>query len=315
MRVSRWWGRMALVALAAACGGEGNDDGGGGGGGSGFTAIVDGDAWEAEDVSIVAQANAGVPGSVLILGTDNSGGRNRSITLTLYNVRGPGSYALGVGSEVYGGRGSTGEGTGGGDADLWSTPNTGIAGTVVLAGVGGGRVRGTFEFTGEASDDNVDMNDRSVTDGEFDLELTGTLSTLPANRGSKVSARLNGRDYNAWSVGGLLTDHTGGAGVRVSTSTRDDGVSLQLVGVTAPGTYAISDNAPIRVVTVGKNGGDAQHCCWGLNEGGDVGTIIITSITADRVQGTFSGTLQPHAGAPATAPLVVTNGTFDVGIE
>jgi hypothetical protein len=154
-----------------------------------------------------------------------------------------------------------------------------------------------------------------VTDGEFDLTLTGTLATLPANQGSKVSARLNGRLYNAWGVNGLLTDFTGGEGIRVTTSTGEDGLEVQLVGVTAPGTYAISGASPLRIVTVGKNGGDAQHCCWGLNAGGDVGTITVTSLTADRVQGTFSATLQPHPGRPATTPLVVTEGTFDVGIE
>jgi hypothetical protein len=306
---------VTLGAVASACGGGDNDGGGGGGGGTGFTAVVAGDPWEAEEISIVAQANAGVQGSILIQGTDNSGATNRSITLTLYNVRGPGTYPLGVGSEVYGGRGSTGEGTGGGDADLWSTPNSGVAGTVELTQASGGRVVGTFEFTGEATDDNIDMNDRTVTDGEFDLPLTGTLTTLPANQGSKVSARLNGRLYNAWGVNGLLTDFTGGPGIRVTTSTGEDGLEVQLVGVTATGTYAISDASPLRIVTVGRNGGDAQHCCWGLNEGGDVGTITVTGITPDRVQGTFSGTLQPHAGAPATAPLVVTEGSFDVGIE
>ena len=314
MRHTKRFGIAILTAVATACGGDGGDDGGGGGG-SGFTAVVAGDPWEAEAISISASANAGVPGTILITGGDNTSGATRSITLTFYNVRGPGTYALGVGSSVYGGRGSTGEGTGGGDADLWSTPNTGVAGTATLTQVSGGRVKGTFSFTGEAGDDNVVLGDRTVTNGQFDLALTGTLATLPANQGSKVSARLNGRLYNAWSVNGLLTDHTGGAGFRFSSSTQDDGFSMELEGITAPGTYPISDAVPLRVLIVGKTGGDAEHCCWGLNAGGDAGTITVTSITADRVQGTFSGTLQPQPGKPATAPLVVTEGTFDVGIQ
>jgi len=317
MRCARQVGSVVLTALALGCGGgdDGDDGGGGGGGGSGLTAVVDGDAWEAEPISISAVANAGVQGAIILAGIDNAGGVNRSITITLYNVRGPGTYALGTGSQVYGGHASTGEGTGGGDADLWATPNTGIAGTVVLTQVSGGRVKGTFEFTGEAGDDNVVLGEREVTNGEFDLELTGALTTLPANQGSKVSATINGRPYNAWSVNGLLTDYTGGAGFRFSSSTSVDALSIELEGITAPGTYAISDAVPLRVVIAGHNGGDADHCCWGLNAGGDVGTITVTSYTADRVQGTFSGTLQPHAGRPATTPLVITNGTFDVGIE
>lgn len=307
------FGLVMLAAVMAACGGDGGDDGGGGG--SGFTAVVAGDAWEAEPISISAAADAGVTGTIIIVGGDNTGGVNRSITLTFYNVRGPGTYALGVGSDVYGGRASTGEGTGGGDADIWSTPNTGVAGTATLTQVSGGRVKGTFSFTGEAGDDNVVLGDRTVTNGQFDLAMTGTLSTLPANRGSRVTARLNGRLYNAWGVNGLLTDHTGGAGIRFSSTSRDDGLSIELEGITAPGTYTISDVVPLRVLTAGHNGGDAEHCCWGLNAGGDLGTITVTSLTADRVQGTFSGTLQPQPGKPATTPLVVTEGTFDVGIE
>lgn len=315
MRCTRQIGFAVAASLALACGGGDDDDGGDGGGGSGFTAVVGGDAWEAEPISISAAINSGVLGALNIVGTDNSSGASRSITITIYNVRGTGTYALGVGSQVYGGRASTGESTGGGDADLWSTPNTGIAGTVVLTQLGGGRVKGTFEFTGEAGDDNVVMGDREVTDGEFDLELTGTPTALPANQGSKVTATINGRPYNAWSVNGLLSDHTGGAGFRFSSTTQDDALSIELEGITAPGTFAISDVVPLRVVIAGRNGGDADHCCWGLNGGGDVGTITVTSYTADRVQGTFSGTLQPQPGKPATAPLVVTNGTFDVGIE
>ena len=64
---------------------------------------------------------------------------------------------------------------------------------------------------------------------------------------------------------------------------------------------------------MGKNGGDAAHCCWGLNAGGDTGTITITSLTPARVKGTFSGTLQSQPNKPATAPLVVTDGSERVG--
>jgi hypothetical protein len=37
-------------------------------------------------------------------------------------------------------------------------------------------------------------------------------------------------------------------------------------------------------------------------------------VTAPGTKGTFSGTLQPQPSKAATAPLVVTAGTFDVGI-
>jgi hypothetical protein len=117
-------------------------------------------------------------------------------------------------------------------------------------------------------------------------------------------------------VNGLLQDHLGGAGVQVSTTTKDHGISLLLSGVTAPGTYSLSSTGAARIISAGHNGGDAHHCCWGGgSSGADVGTIAITSLTAARVRGTFSATLQPVPGKPATSPLTVTNGTFDVGIR
>ena len=44
-----------------------------------------------------------------------------------------------------------------------------------------------------------------------------------------------------------------------------------------------------------------------------VGSITITSVTGNRVVGTFSATLAPGAGT--TGQLVITNGTFDVRVD
>jgi len=149
----------------------------------------------------------------------------------------------------------------------------------------------------------------------FDLPFTGNIVPVPANVGSKISADLNGVPYNAWDAFGGLTVFTGGAGVDVNSTSSENAVFITLVGVTAPGTYALSNVSPEKFILVGLNGGNASTCCWGLNAGGDVGSVTVTSITPDRVQGTFSGTLQPQPGKPASAPLVITNGVFDVAIE
>ena len=45
------------------------------------------------------------------------------------------------------------------------------------------------------------------------------------------------------------------------------------------------------------------------------GVDTITTLTPQRVKGTFTATLRPQPGKAATAPLTITNGTFDVGIE
>ena len=310
---------LALAGWAFAAihcsGGTGPNGGGGGGGGSGLTANIEGQAWAASAISIAAQAIPGIPGGLLILGSQTVGGTTTSINISLNDIRGPGTYALGVGFGVYGGIASVGEGSGGGgNANVWETPLNGVAGTITITTLGGGRIVGTFEYTTEPGQNNSLGGTRTVTNGVFDLAFTGTIVPVPANEGSQVSAELNGVPYNAWLVDGLLQDFLGGAGVQVNTTSSENTLSLMLVDVTATGTYPFSGVAPVRFMTAGLNGGTAANCCWGNVSAGDVGSITITSITADRVQGTFSGTLQPNPGKPSAIPLVITNGTFDVGI-
>lgn len=305
-------GTMALTLLGA-CGGGGDSSGPSGSGG--FTAKIDGQVWDAIPISIVAQA-VGVPGGVVILGSQTSGGLTRSLTISLYNITGPGSYALGVSSDVFGGIGQVGEGTGGGNSNSWITENTGTAGTITITRLSGGRIAGTFSYVADPGQNNTVGGSRTVTDGEFDLEFRGTLVPVPPNKGSTVSAMFGGQRYNAWSVHGLLQDHLGGAGFQFSTSTKEHGLSILLSGVTAPGSYTLSNTSPARIIGAGRNGGDANHCCWGGGAtGADVGTITITSLTPTRVKGTLTATLQPTPGRPATTPLVITDGTFDVGID
>jgi hypothetical protein len=305
---------LALALATGACGGDGGAPGGGGGG-SGFTAKIDGKDWAAAPISIAATASP-VPGGIILLGSQNTNGAVTGITITLNDITGPGTYALGVGPGVYGGIASVGEGSGGGgNANVWETPLDGVSGAITLTAVGAGRIAGTFQFNAAPGRRNTAGGTRTVTDGHFDLAFMGNLLPVPDNMGAKVSATLNGVPYNAWTVIGRLQDYTGGAGVSIDTTSSENALSLQLVGVTAPGTYPVSDAAPLRTIIAGLNGGMASNCCWGLNAGGDTGTITITSLTATRVKGTFSGTLQPQPKRPATAPLVVTDGAFDVGIQ
>jgi hypothetical protein len=302
-------GTVGLAALGA-CGGDGDSGGGPGGSTSGFTAKIDGVNWEADEISIAASTVPGVPGALLVTGTESNGGTSTSLVITLYNVDGPGTYALGVSSDVFGGTGQVGEA-----GNSWITENTGDEGTITLTTLGGGRIVGTFSYRADPGQNNAVGGTRVVTAGKIDLPFTGTITPLPDNQGSKVSALFGGQLYNAWSAYGLLQDHLGGAGFQFSTSTKLNGLSLLLSGVTAPGTYTISHTNPVRSVGAGRNGGDADHCCWGGGGSAlDVGTITITSITATRVQGTITATLQPSPGKPATAPLVITNGMFDIGI-
>lgn len=316
-------GLASALLLAASLQFPGCDstDSDGGGSGSGFTAKVDGNAWEATEISITAQVNAGVPGSVILGGTQTlDGNRSLSLTITLFNVRGPGKYALGVGSDCVGGTGHVGEGTGvGANAHTWITPGTGSDGEVEITALGEGRIKGTFRYTSDTSGTRGRNGDdtrvrREVTEGRFDLPLQGTLAVLPDNKGKTVTADLGGEFYNAASIPlASLLDYTGKAGFQFSSGSSINGLSIQLEGVTDTGTFSLSNFPPIRTITAGRNSNTGTHCCW-QTAAGDIGEIRITSFTPTRVKGTFSATLKPTAGKPATANLVITNGTFDVGI-
>jgi len=90
-------------------------------------------------------------------------------------------------------------------------------------------------------------------------------------------------------------------------------LSISLAGVTATGTYAVIWNQPNpRSIVVVRNGGTAETCYWGAE--GDSAEVIITSLTATRVKGSFHGLLVPQAGRAPKTSLNVTDGAFDVGI-
>jgi len=299
------FGALSVAALGA-CGGG---DSGGPSGSSGFTARVDGQAWEAEPISIAAQA-VGVPGALLVLGTQISGGVSTTLTISLYNISGPGTYPLGVSSEIFGGIGQVGEAGQG-----WITDNTGNEGSVTITKLTASRIAGTFAYTAEPGHSNTVGGTRNVTNGQFDLPFKGTLVPVPDNVGNSVTAQFGSQPYTAWSVNGLLQDYTGGPGFQFSSTTKLHGLSLMISGVIAPGTYTINHMVPVRSVGAGRNGGDADHCCWGGGGSAlDAGTITITSVTATRVKGSLTATLQPSPGQPATTPLVITDAEFDVAI-
>lgn len=297
----------SFLLLACNGGGTGSD------GGAAFTAKIDGQAWTSTEIGTTVLFVAGVPGTLVLQGTNGAASKSRSITITVYNVRGPGKYPLGVGSDVVGGTGQTAESTdSGGNANSWITPGTGDDGMVEIAALGGGRVKGTFFFTADTGRRNPTGVKRAVTEGRFDLALAGTLPVLPAKKGSMLTAKLGGVHYYAASIVAFPKDHLAGPGVNISTTTSLHGLSLLLQNVTDTGTYTLSNTQPIRTLTAGRNTGTGNQCCWQTQDG-DTGEIRITSLDSNRVKGSFKGVIKPTAGRPATTPLEIVEGTFDVG--
>jgi hypothetical protein len=266
-----------------------------------MTARIDGRPWSAGKLNAVAEARHG--GVFALYGAASDG---RSIGIVLANIRGPGTYALGVEPSVVGGLAEFGEA-----AVVWATPMSGSAGSVTIGVLTPLRIAGTFEFTGALVLGSSRATTRAITEGTFDFELEtgGTLPSVPENAGSVVRMTLGGAPFNAASV--IEEDVAGGIEFAAANLTHQ--MLVRLAGVTSPGSYAL-DHAAARTITVrGRLGGNADpYCCWGGTPS-DVGTVTITSLTDARVQGTFSATLQPVPGTAQTQPLVLAGGTFDVG--
>ncbi len=71
--------------------------------------------------------------------------------------------------------------------------------------------------------------------------------------------------------------------------------------------------APVVMSGPWTNPNGPVNCCWGGGTG-NTGTLEITSLTATRIQGTLSATLVPTPATAASAPLTLSNITFDIGL-
>ncbi len=87
------------------------------------------------------------------------------------------------------------------------------------------------------------------------------------------------------------------------------GLSFWLQDVAAVGTYALSGlTVPIRTIGWGWTAG-SQSAGWG--SGGGSGSVTISSITADRIIGSFTASMVANSGT-ASGPLTV-SGSFSLG--
>ena len=130
-----------------------------------------------------------------------------------------------------------------------------------------------------------------------------------ASNGS-LTAQVNG---TGWSATGAITvsrqqpNYIGLAGSGSAGNTIY-GFAVGISNATGPGTHNLN-------VFSGGDGSslviaNSSGAGWTTSLQGGSGTLTITSLTANRIVGTFSGTLVP-AGHTA-ANLVITSGTFDV---
>ena len=286
------------LIFVAACGGDDPTPSGPGSTVGPMTAGINGTQWTASTASAVTAGT----GLLVINGTRLTT-PNYTLSFTLSNIGSVGVYALGVGVNMFGGTVVASSPTLGG----WSTPLSGSAGEINVTTLTASRIAGTFAFV--ATPQSGATGNLTVTSGSFDVPITGILGAVPANAGNKVSATIGGVAFNAAAATGLVNSGSSPS-FSIAALNLDRNMSIALANVSAAGTYALSAVTPVRSIQISGIPGSAA-ATWGSQLTGGSGSVTITTFSASRVIGTFTGTLVPLAGG-ATGNLAVT-GTFDMG--
>ncbi|MEZ4651606.1 MAG: DUF6252 family protein [Candidatus Eisenbacteria bacterium] len=300
-----------LVALSA-CGGGDDDPSPAGPSGPDpsddgeMTATVDGAAWAAATSSLSATLIEDVPGGILIEGTADLGVAYRQITLSLYNIDGTGTYPLGVTASMFGGY-ATYAISGG----QWHSPYTGASGSVTIQELSNDRIKGTFQFHATPILGSQSPTTHDVTGGQFDLPLESPLTAVPVDVGGSFHVKVGDVDYSA-SYFAVTPNGTGG--YVLTTGNDDYQVGIFLDGIAGTGSYPLSFPTRSIVINPGNSPSEGISCCWGPSLE-DTGTITLTTISADRLVGTFSATLAPRNGTDATESVTLVGGMFDLGLS
>jgi hypothetical protein len=143
--------------------------------------------------------------------------------------------------------------------------------------------------------------------GDDDGNPTGPPGGGGATNGT-FSVSVNG---TTWNATGTITVNRQGNFIGLAAAGYAGSTAYSLVvgigNATGPGTHSLNVFA----------GGDGSSVIvggiqtgWGTAFQGGGGTLTITSLTSNRIVGTFSGTAVPSSGTAAN--LVLTNGQFDV---
>jgi hypothetical protein len=296
---------VCSASWLAGCGSSSGGPGGGTGNGN-LRATIDGQSWVADASSAQAVADAKAPGVIGITGTRAASASNAlSIELDLGYLTGPKTYPLGVNAGTTAGGGATVFQVQGTTTAIWTTDFSGDRGSVTVTSLAGGRFAGTFLFTAPPQSSGGATNDRTVTDGSFDLPLPAAFQAAAADDyGSSISATMNGQAWNGATVTGLGDTSTGALSFG-GTST----AYLLNFGTTKPIQAGQTYDETAMQITASNQ--STSPLLWGA--AGTVCSVTVTSLTAKRIAGTFTATL-PGVGTHTT-PLVITNGVFDVRVD
>jgi hypothetical protein len=89
---------------------------------------------------------------------------------------------------------------------------------------------------------------------------------------------------------------------------------ITLSNVEGPGTYALGWGQS-GIAQYAETDGLASEKGWVSSIQGATGTVSVTELSATRVKGAFSFTLQPLVATSATGSKAVTNGSFNLRLD
>ncbi len=162
-----------LVLMTASC--KTDDDGGNGGDAASGTLIatVDGDNYESEPAGTSAtRVNAGGTTTIVLNANSTAAGSNRVFAITMNGIDAEGTYDIGGGANIsinalYIEASATNPNNA--QTQTWQAPfNDTIAGEMNIAEITESKIRGTFSFTGQNTEDN---STRTITDGSFNINF------------------------------------------------------------------------------------------------------------------------------------------------
>jgi hypothetical protein len=289
----------ALVALLAAGCGDDDEPTGPGAASNHMSATIDGQNWESDQSTITVTGSAAIErqGTISISGKRLS--NNKSVTLLLSFISGPGTYPLGV--SVLSNAGGTGLVSD--PPNSWLTPLNGEAGSVTITTRTDTRIAGSFEFDATELPGTAAGTAR-VRNGEFDITVDGGLPDLPTGFGSSMSANLEGDFWNAAEF--PTANSPSFAAFDLKGKETEFLISIvPKVPVEAGQTYGIPFQIDFKITRLG-----GSEDVWHSEGGPNTGTVTITALTNDNLVGTFQGSIPQETGG--IEPMLVEDGQFNV---
>jgi hypothetical protein len=135
--------------------------------------------------------------------------------------------------------------------------------------------------------------------------VTGTGNNAALLNGT-FSASINGTSWSA--AGRVAVTHSVSNSLIIAGASLTYTISFALINATGPGTYSLvytTTTVPSFAILSGNG------AAWTTNTTGGTGSVVVTTLTANRVAGTFTFDAPPSPGQGTTSAHV-TGGTFDV---